>query len=385
MLLLVSTVSALGVTPGRYSIDFEPSVSGVKVIKIVNDEHMNLNLAVYADGDLKEFVIPNQTSVVMTPDMTDYYIEFSYNLPERIQKPGLKETNIIIRDVGQEENGQLVVTAKLAVATQFHVQVPFPGIYAEAELDVVSEDDKPVGFHTRVVNRGAQDLDVKVTYIITDKAGNEIEEIQVAEQNLKPTERKEFVAKWQPTVAAGTYLVESKVDYGPKINLVKEFEVGGSFANPLAISVDNFVLGGIAKFNILVENLAAEDLSDLSAELVFEDANGNRVANERSIETKLKKGQKGELLVYWDTEGLSAGSYKGTLTLKANGKAVTKAVVANIAQDRIEVSFSGLTGFAIANERPANLDKVILIPILLGVIIVLVSVIVLLMRRRKKG
>lgn len=373
IILLVAAVNALGVTPGRNTVNYVHGGVGTNIIKIVNDQNTNLNLVVYAQGDLKDSIQINQTSFKLGPEDKEAYIEVSYSLPDNL-KPGTKEADIVIRDIGEESNGDLVISATLAVISQLYVMVPYPGKYAEAELDVLADEGK-VGFYTRVFNRGSESINARVSYNILNKDGKKVQTLDVPEQEIKPNERKELIANWQ-SESAGDYVVEAVVNYGEEIKLQKEFTSGGELVKAIAISVDNFVLGEIAKLNILVENLAEADINDLSAELMLSNADGDKVADERSLPIELKSKDRAELFIYWDTKNLAAGTYKGSLTLKYRGKSVSKSVVANVAQNRIDVSLGGITGFAVA-QQPARTDYGVWLPIIfvLGIIILIAIII----------
>jgi hypothetical protein len=380
-ILLVGTVNALGITPGRNTLNFEPGMTGIKIVKVTNDGSY-LNLAVYIQGDLKDYLKVNETEIKMAPDRQEAYVEINYLLPEELPA-GARSADIIFRDIGFEENGTLTIGAKLAVVSQFIVNVPYGGKFAEAELSVLTKSDH-VGFYTRVFNRGGDDLDVEVTYKVLDLNNKEIDEIEMPERTIAAQSRDQFVIKWNPHTVAGDYKVRSIVKYaGEVIELEEEFTLQGEVIKPLAVSVEDFNLGAIAKLNILVENIGGSNLEDVSAQFIMEDSNGNEVANERSLPVKLGKGDKGELIVYWDTKDLVAGVYRGKLILKVKDWSVTKELVANVAQNNIDFSFDSVTGFAVSTEVP-NADKVVLIPILIGALILVNIIWFIVYRRRKK-
>ena len=51
-----ANAQAIGVTPGRTTIDFEPNLERTVTFRIINNEHKDFRAFVYAEGDLKDYV-----------------------------------------------------------------------------------------------------------------------------------------------------------------------------------------------------------------------------------------------------------------------------------------------------------------------------------------
>ena len=56
LLLSIYNASAIGVTPARKTLQFEPGLEQTVTFKILNNEHKDFTAYVYAEGDLKEYV-----------------------------------------------------------------------------------------------------------------------------------------------------------------------------------------------------------------------------------------------------------------------------------------------------------------------------------------
>ena len=73
--------------------------------------------------------------------------------------------------------------------------------------------------------------------------------------------------------------------------------------------MNNFNLGGIAKFEILTENLWNTALEDVFAEMLVKDLDGVVHARHSSAESNLNPFSKKEFYTYWDTQGVNIGEY----------------------------------------------------------------------------
>src|SRR5574341_1164561 len=136
MILLVTTVNALGVTPGRISLNFEPGAEHIATVKIVNSEKKAMELSITSEGELSKYMEINEAKISLTENEQERIITYKLKLPDRFDKPGLKEGKLVISQLPDELNGDLVIGALISVVSQLRVQVPYPDKYAEAEFDL---------------------------------------------------------------------------------------------------------------------------------------------------------------------------------------------------------------------------------------------------------
>ncbi len=76
--------SALGVTPGRMTIDFEPGLEKRMSVTITNNEHKQFNAYVYVEGDLSEYITFDQDVISFNESDNSKALRYRVKLPERL-------------------------------------------------------------------------------------------------------------------------------------------------------------------------------------------------------------------------------------------------------------------------------------------------------------
>lgn len=377
-LLLTKEVNALGISPGRKTIDFEPKLRKEVTLTLHNTGHRDFRAVILTRGELSKYIELSQNSIEFSADEGEKSFSYEVFLPDRFEKPGAHSGEVVVRELPSgEEEEEIVIGALVAVVSEVKVRVPYPGKYAEATLDILSANkDEDVKFFLRTTNLGEADIDKAQAFIyIYDVNNNLVAVVKTDEKSIKSMERKELVVAWNANVSLGTYRATAILDYdGVILNLDRSFLVGDFFVKLLDISVKNFKLGGVAKFNVLVENLANEEVSGLVAEMVLFDGEENIIANLKSAPEDLAGKSRKGLIIYWDTEGVNEGSYEGKLTLKYGDKSSEKRIRAKVSENKIETEIIGVTGLAISVEEPGQVsiftkEQILIVGILVLILI----------------
>ena len=157
LMLLSSNVSAIGVSPGRTTLDFEPSLEITQKINILNKDHKRFNAMIYVEGELKDNVILDENLIEFTEKEDKKKLGFKFRMPERIEKPGDHWAKIFIMEMPADKDIEELqgsfVFATTAVVHQVRVKVPYPGKYAELDMVITdTEPLKPVTFYVKVHN-----------------------------------------------------------------------------------------------------------------------------------------------------------------------------------------------------------------------------------------
>ena len=98
IILLAATVNALGVTPGRTNINFEPNSEKEVVFTVTNSQRENLNVVVTLEGELSKYIEINETRFSLAADESGRLISYKIKLPDKLD-PGLKKANIVLSQV----------------------------------------------------------------------------------------------------------------------------------------------------------------------------------------------------------------------------------------------------------------------------------------------
>jgi hypothetical protein len=368
----VSNVSAIGITPGRTTINFEPGLHQEVSFSIINSEHKDMNVVFIVRGELNASITLSQTFARFSSNEESKSFTYLIDLPQKIDKPGKYEAEIVAVELPKdvEEKGAFV-GATVAVVSQIHVYVPYPDKYLEAELNVIeSKEEQKINFIMPIVSRGKLDIvSARATIDIYTPLNEKIATLETDTQSLKSLERKELFAEWDiSSTNPGKYLAVVNVFYDNEVAQVeKQFNVGELLLNILEINVRDFQLGGIAKFNALVENKWSNDITDAYLNILVYNTEGEVMADFKSPNYDVTALSKLEMVAYWDTGGVHEGTYDGKIILKYGEKTSERNVQIKISEDSIEVV--GLTGHVVVRGK-GGLNVNNLLIIIVGVLVV---------------
>ncbi len=350
-LVVVKDVVALGISPGKKTIDFEPNLEKDITLTVFNSEHRDFTAAIFTRGELSEHIELQENKLIFSSGDSEKRFSYKINLPGKIEKPGQHYGEIVVREISDTEEGRdIVIGALVAVASQLEVKVPYPGKYAVANLDVLNaKPNEEVDFFIRVNNLGEENIENAGAKIaIFDKKGKEIALINTDSTSIKSKERQELTAKWRANSSLGDYKAVAVVNYDDlEATTESNFVIGDFFLKPIDISVKNFKLGQIAKLNILVENLANRELKDAAAQLILFDENENIIMDIKSSPIELESLSKKELIAYWDTENIKEGTYIGKIILSYEGKTAERQIRTVVKENEIKTEIIGITAFAV--------------------------------------
>lgn len=367
IMLSISSINALGITPGRTTLDYEPGLEKEIVFSILNSEEKPLKIQFSIEGELKDYITLSNTSAEFSA--LDYSKDFRYKikLPESIAKnPGLHTAEIVALEIPGENSQGTYVGATVAVVSQLHVYVPCPGKCIDADLNAQETDLQGITtLIVPIINRGQQKIDeAKAKIEIYTLSGEKLDEIETSGASIEPGKRTELAAKWKP-VSEGEYLGKVKVFYdGELMEFEKKFTVGEEVLNIERIWVNEFTLGEIAKLRILVENKWNKDLNNVFSNLIVYDNRNAEMANVKSASENIPSLTKKELIAYWDTAGVEEGEYNGKLIVMAEEKSTDKNLLLNVRKDSLDISG---VGFAINPEggEGTSLTTILIILIIL--------------------
>lgn len=372
ILFSLQSVLAIGITPGRTTLNFEPNLHKEVSFSVINSEHKDMSVVFMVRGELSNSVSLDQSQVDFSSIEESKSFSYSVNLPSQIEKPGMYEVEIVALEVpkGVGQNGA-TVGATVAVITQLHIYVPYPNKYAEAEVNVIeSVGGGETIFSIPVVNRGKLDL-VKVKAKIDIFSGSEekIASIESNSESILSLERKELIAKWPAEVNPGRYKAVVTVIYDEEVTtILKEFNVGEMFLEIKEIVVRDFQLGEIAKFNALVENKWSSNLKDVYLNIIVYNLEGEVMADFKSPNYNIDSLSQKEMISYWDTGGVHEGTYDGKLILQYGEKSTEKNIKLKISDNELEII--GITGQVIVKGKgEINWNTVLIVAVVILIIL----------------
>jgi hypothetical protein len=385
-LLMVGSVYALGVSPGRTTVSFEPGLHKEVTFEVINSWNKDMTLIITAQGELAEYVSIPSSSVFVSASEYSKTLSYSVDLPISLE-PGLRTADIFVVEVPTDkDSNSSAVLATLAVVTQLYVQVPYPGKFAEADMVVYDASrGGDVKFVFPVISRGEFDLtSVKANVDIYNSLNEKIDSFNTQTMSIESAQRKELVYNWKADVPIGNYRASASVVYDEGvIPLEATFSVGDKDLELQEISVNKFSLGEIVKLNMLVENKWSEPISDAYISTKIKNSRGDVVSSFDSATYNLAALSKQAFVSYWDTAGVRAGDYQTEISINYGDKSSTKNLEFQVSENNLVVI--GL-GYVISEgDSEGGMSGLILVLIVIIVLLVLINVVwFFLLRKRLK-
>jgi len=357
ILVLSQNVIAIGISPGRVTLDFESGMHKEIQLKIINNEHKDMRVMLGVMGELADHITLNKKSLEFTSEESEKTFTYTVDLPEKLLA-GEHEAKIAAAELPPEgvEEG-IYIGATIVVTSQLIVKVPYPYKYAKIRLSVGKADvNKTTSFYVEVENLGEQDLvNMQASIEILSATNQKIAVLKTNTKTIAAKTRGELIARWKADVNPGNYRAIATLVYdeGKIASSEMIFSVGSLKVEVIDISVRNFRLGEIAKFDIVVENKWSEEVKNVYARLQIQDENNNLIANVKTPSIDLQPLSRGVLNAYWDTAGVQEGSYSGKLFLNYANQVIEKELKTKITLNSIEIEIVGvgITAKATAVER----------------------------------
>ncbi len=368
-IFVFENIIALGITPGRTTIDFSPNLEKSVEFSVINTEKKDFEVAFTVQGDLSDYIDIGYSSDSFSKD--EYEKKFSYDISLPLElKPGLHTAEVIAVEIAKGMNSQdTIIQTTVSVATQLHVYVPYPGKYIDASLNIINrEENNLISFEIPVISRGQEKINNVHAQIKVYKGSDLIETIVLNEGPLNPGERKVFSRNWEPEVRPGIYKAVVEINYdGNKLSLEKEFDLGKAELELLSIGTNDFKLGEIAKIKVLVSNQKSDIIKDSLANLKVFDEN-NKIADIKSENYEIPASSNKEMLLYWDTENLKKGEYTGDLRIDYDERFLSKGFKINVNDNSMK--FTGI-GFVVSSEESKKISVTSILVIVIGVLVLL--------------
>ncbi|MEM4325857.1 MAG: hypothetical protein QXU40_00965 [Candidatus Pacearchaeota archaeon] len=373
IIALLSSISALGVSPARIVENFEPNLEKTVTLKVINNERNDFRASIYLRGELSEYITLNQKEISFRANEESKEISYVIKLPAKIEEPGTHRADIVIREIRSgEERGDITIGSLVAVVSQLHIEVPYPGKYIKANLDVIeAKEGEEAKFFIQVNNLGTENIENLKARIFILSGEEKIAEIETDRKSVRTKERVELSGTWLVSTSSGIYKAVAVIDYdGNTLKVEKEFLVGDFFVKLLDVSVKNFRLGDVAKFNILVENIGNLELKNLYSRIILKDLYDNELMNYKTEETTLEPLSRKELFAYWDTENVEKGRYEGEIEISYEGKSIRRGLRAEVLDNAINIEVVGITAHVVASRGGVggNVNTLLVIVIIMLVL-----------------
>jgi hypothetical protein len=380
--LLIANALALGVAPA--SIDMTYGNERTETVFIVNNEHKDMAVLVYASGELSQYIQLSQAIVKLSASEETKAVTVTIRDP-KISTPGSHTADLTIIEIPPDQAGEgTVIATRKAVIAKISMLVPYPGKYAEGDLVVPkAAANMPIDFVVKLRNKGTQTIEKATARVEIYSPTNELlSTLQSDAKPVEPDQMRELVAKYQNGLPKGRYYAKAIVSYdGQELILEQSFQIGELVVDIRNIYAKEFKLGQIALFDIIVESLWNEPIPDVYADMEIKDGYGATLTSFKTAQTDLAPYEKEVLNAYWDTKGISAGQYQAKVTLHFLGNNIEKSITLNVREDGIDVDL--MPTAKVVQEPTSKRDMYIVLLVIIS-IIVNIALFVIFARRKKE-
>ena len=153
IIMAIPDANAIGVTPGRTTIDFEQGMEKEIYFSVLNNEHKNMQVVFLLQGELNKSITLFNSSVEFMPSEESKQFKYRIKLPDKLE-PGLHAGEIVAFEIPKSSEGGTYVGAAMAVVSQLYVYVPCPGKCIDTSLNVLdAEQNSTATFIVPVINR----------------------------------------------------------------------------------------------------------------------------------------------------------------------------------------------------------------------------------------
>lgn len=372
VMLLIAGVSALGITPGRTTIDYQAGLEKEIEFSVINNEHSNMQVMLTVQGELNQSVTLFENLIDFLPSEESKTFKYKFKMPDDIgNTPGLHTVDIIALQVPKADSKGTFVGATVAVVSQLYIYVPYPGKYLDSDINILdAELNSTATFVIPVINRGKVGIgSARALVDIYTSMNEKIESVESDDLSVDAGARTELSAKWNIKYPVGNYIAKVTLLYdGESKSFEKPFGIGEQALTIESILVNNFQLGEIAKLQILVENKWNQEMKSVFANLLVYNDEKQVMSDIKSASEDIPEMSKKELIAYWDTVGVGEGEYSGKLMVKYGQKSTDKNLVLKVSENSLDVVG---VGYAI---RPSGGKGMNMTTILFVLVIILVII-----------
>ena len=324
-IFLLSSASALGISPAKKIIRFTPNAPQSFTYQIINNEHKAMNLTIYAIGELANFTSIKTPDIKVSKEEETKDFEFTITPPADLQ-PGERIGKIVVEEfIPELKIGETRVYAKLKVISKIYIDVPYPEKYIDIDIDINdTEVGKPLDIIATITNLGTRDISsVQATFGVYEEEKKINESVTESESLARGDTKKLFASVDTTSFKPGAYSAIATVNYDNYIlELGRDFKVGDVYIEILDYT-KYFLIETVNRFDIDVENQWNKKIRNAYATIKI-DNETKKVADLRSVAYDIDPREKKIVTSYWDTKEVGLGDYNANMTILYINKSTTK-------------------------------------------------------------
>jgi len=317
-LFLITSTSALGVSPAKREYNFEPGFEKeieYNVFGVDPDQQ----LTIYAKSDLAQYVTFDRETLVGGGHFTA-----KIKLPEILATPGKNRLIIGVKEqsnLDEELVGTAAVGTSVAIQVVVNIYVPYPGQYLETTLTTSDVNvGEPIDFNLEVVSRGKEKVSMNPRIDIFDSDSEKVETLYFQNRVIESQETLKL-KKTLDTINynPGNYKAVATIDYGGLATSEADFRIGD-----LRIDIVNYThqvpIAKLEKFDLVLESGWNDQIDGAYAEVVFLNNTDAVLQTFKTSTTSLVPWESKLIAGYFDSSVFKEGFYDANVTLFYYGK-----------------------------------------------------------------
>lgn len=328
-IMLFQQAAAIGISPGRIELDFVPGQSSLYGIYVVGGSFGNIAVSSRPSEDcgLSAYITPEKTQLFLQPG-EKAYIYVNVSLPADYPRPGVHYCSIIAEEV--PETGSPGLAAFSAVQAQIWIRVPYQARYLDGSLSVQNVNlSGTARFYISLESLGLEDVTANGAITVTDSDGRVVATLQTASAFIESMQKGALEASWDTAgMPAGRYHAAAVVEYGAEkpLTLSSDFKIGDILVRIINVTYpEDIYPDEITRLDVLVDSYWNGRIEGSYMTLSLENE-GRTVDAGRSESFDLEPWEGRLVPIYWDTDGLSEGTYPATLQVHYAGRTESRAM-----------------------------------------------------------
>jgi len=340
LVLTVSLVSALGISPAKKIVDFEDGLNFESEFKVVNTLDRFTKVSIGVEGELSKYVVLEKGNILSLEANKETIVKYSLNIPKTLSKNDISQGNNDIYFTAREivDLKENLIGTSVGLISLLRVKVPHDTKYISSDFYIYEGD---VGSNTIFVipveNLGVENLS-KVSVALNIHDGqNTIDELKSKSIPIVTGERKEIRLVWPTEVNPGEYFVNVILEYDSKINEFEDkFIVEGRKMSINDLIVGE-VLGDAVKFEVTVKNIWNEELNNVYAEISVYDLNNLLISSFVTSKESISKRKEGKFTGHIDVGDLEEGEYITKLRVHYGNKDIEQNIETTFYENKFVV------------------------------------------------
>lgn len=295
---------AVGVSPSRHTIEFEPNFEDTFTFSAINNGDTVSTVELYLKGPQSQYMTLSDTKLTIQPQQTAGF-QVTVKLPASIEKPGIHDNRIGVLEsaAAAAAGGGASVAVRTGVEAQIWVKVPYPGKYLEAGFDPLGTHrvGDTVNFVLQVTSLGTE-ATTGTAAIEVYSGSQKVATLDAGSATLQPGETKALSASWSSVGhSAGKYRALAIISFeGTSTTTEAFFNIGDLIVNIVDIDTSGLKKGSISKVSVGIESLWNEPLQNVFADITVLNKNGAQLATAKTPSQEVPANSQAKLETFLD-------------------------------------------------------------------------------------